>query len=361
MGVALLNNRTGKSRPALDLLKKIWLAIENSPPEKRSMVPAGTKAKILEQMGIATQILDRPDKAVALYTEACRFHPGTHLQLRIAYLDNSQLQATLAGDLEAAQGLVAQQKVVEAIAAFKAIVAVYPDYDRALHDLGELYRKRGEFQLALPLLQHALVMQPLVAEYQNTLGMLYQQLGDHAKAALYYRRALDITPDHTATLCNLGVAYKHLNRLDEAETAYNQAIALNPAMAEAFNNLGNLQRMTGDVQAAQASLEQAIALRPGYGDASRNLQALMQSQQADTANITARETLSEPPATKVKAASKPKAAPETRAAAKATPKANAKPKAKPKAKAKSAAKTKPKGKAKPKAQTKPINLNLKPR
>ena len=275
MGVALLYNRTGKTAAALEVLKKIWQGIENSPPERRNSIPPAVKARVLEQMGLAMQLQGNPDKAIALYSEANHVHASTQLQLRISYLGNPALQAAVQVDMDKAQALVAAQDSTAAIEAYRRVLAVYPTHDRALHELGELFRKRSDFQQAQPLIQQALVMQPMRAEYQNTLGLLFQQRCDYAKATLYFLRALEIDPRNSVAQCNLGVAYKHLNRLNDAALAYHRAIEMNPRMAEAYNNLGNLQRITGDFEAAKASLEQAIAIRPDYLDATRNLESLL--------------------------------------------------------------------------------------
>lgn len=324
MGLAIVCNRTGKNREALEILRKIWTALEASSAEQQATVHESTKAEILAQMGMALQLLGFEDKALPFYAEADRLFPTQEMKLRINGLATKQLNANPVAKLVAkARKLAAQGKVEQAAKAYREALQLNPDNDIAQHGLGDLLRRQGNFAQAMPLIQQAIIMQPAVAEYHNTLGMLFQQKGDFAKALVFHRRALDIEANYAAAHCNLGVALKNLNRPEEAVAEYRKALQISPNMPEAHNNLGNLYRILGKLDEAKASLTQALKLNPDYVDAKRNLQALL---------------------TAGKAAKK-----------KPVPKAKVKAKVKPKLAAKPVAKSKPakiKTKVKPKTKTK---------
>lgn len=325
MGMALVYNRTGKNREALALLRKIWMAIEQSSAGDQPAVNDSTKAEILAQMGLSLQILKQDEKALSLYVEADKLHPGEQLKQRITNLRNKQKTAPpIAQLLVKARALRAADKHELAAKTYQQALKLNPDNDVALHGMGDIFRQKGDLQKAMPLIQQAIIMQPAVAEYQNTLGMLFQQKGEHEKAMIFHRRAFEMEPSYAAAHCNLGVALKNLNRLEEAVAAYRKAISINPKLAEAHNNLGNLLRILGDAEGARASLTQALKLRPGYPDATRNLNALKTMTKANTRQTDApKPALSTKagaaqPATKGKAAGK-SGSPATKTPLKAVP------------------------------------------
>ena len=69
---------------------------------------------------------------------------------------------------------------------------------------------------AIPLLEHALVLQPRDAEMLGNLGYAYMLVGEHARARSRFVAALDLSPTRSATWLNLGQAYAELGRQDAA-------------------------------------------------------------------------------------------------------------------------------------------------
>jgi tetratricopeptide (TPR) repeat protein len=275
MGVAMLLNRSGKHLEALELLRRIWLAIQNAPKKEQEALPAATRAEILAQMALAMQLSGQDDAAITLYGTALKIYKSSQLEQRIASLKDKAKNATPIDKLVTqAQQHANQGRTDQAMTTWREVLKLNPDHDIALHGLGDLFRQRREFQQALPLIQQAIIMQPRMPLYHNTLGMLFQQKGEYDKALIFHRRAIDIDAKYAAAYCNLGVALKNLNRLDDAVAEYRRALAIDPDMPEAHNNLGNLYRMLGRLQQAKASLQHALKLRPGYADAKQNLEAL---------------------------------------------------------------------------------------
>jgi tetratricopeptide (TPR) repeat protein len=275
VGLAMVYNQTGKSREALELLQKVWHAIETADQASQQSIKISTKAEILAQIGLALHQLHYLDQALIVYREANKLVPSEELNIRINHLLNiHQNIQPIDQLLNQAKQFKAENQYEQAFSSYQAALRLNPDNDKVLHELGDLYRQTGDTQSALPLIQQAIIMQPSVAEYQNTLGMLFQQRGEHEKALLFHRRAVAIDDKFAAAYCNVGVALKNLNRLDEAIQAYQKAIEINPKLPEPFNNLGNLQRIQGDIKAAEKNIKQALKLRPVYPDAELNLKAL---------------------------------------------------------------------------------------
>ena len=74
----------------------------------------------------------------------------------------------------------------------------------------------GRPEAAIPLLEHALVLQPRDAEMLGNLGYAYMLVGEHARARSRFVAALDLSPTRSATWLNLGQTYAELGRQDAA-------------------------------------------------------------------------------------------------------------------------------------------------
>ncbi len=74
----------------------------------------------------------------------------------------------------------------------------------------------GRPEAAIPLLEHALVLQPRDAEMLGNLGYAYMLVGDHDRARSRLVAALDLSPTRSATWLNLGQTYAELGRQDAA-------------------------------------------------------------------------------------------------------------------------------------------------
>jgi TPR repeat protein len=98
---------------------------------------------------------------------------------------------------------------------------------------------------ALIAYQHAVKLNPELADAQVNLGRMLHARGRVAEAADHYRRALAHAPNPTASF-NLGVALEDLGYSTDALEAYRNAIALNPSMPDAHYNLAKLYESVGD-------------------------------------------------------------------------------------------------------------------
>lgn len=284
MGMAIVFNQTGESDKALQLLAKIWNAVQAN----KSQVNLVNQAEILHQLGLALQQLERIDDALACYNEAYRLLPSENLKKLVTQLSNRQTNSSpIEQLLQHAKNCELAGQFEEASKSYKAALQFNADNDRALFGLGNILRQQGDLQAALPLIQQAIIMQPDVAEYHNTLGMLFQQRGEVEKAIVFHQRAIKINPQNPPALCNLGVAMKRLNRFEEAIAAYLQVLEINPNMPEVYNNLGNLLRLMGDVSNAKKSFEKALQLRANYLEAQQNLNELLASADFSDNNATA--------------------------------------------------------------------------
>jgi len=196
-------------------------------------------------------------------------------------------------------------RLQQAEAGYRRILAADPGHGDSLHYLGLIAARIGRHDLAADLIGRAIASRPAMPDYHNNLGLslmalgrcaeaeaahrqavrlepglaaahnnlgnALKALGRSAEAETSYRRALDLLPGFAAAHNNLGAALADLDRLDEAERCYRAALRSDPAYPEAHNNLANAARGQGRWQESIAHCRQALALAPDYAEAHYNL------------------------------------------------------------------------------------------
>jgi tetratricopeptide (TPR) repeat protein len=161
--------------------------------------------------------------------------------------------------------------VDEAIAEYRAILALRPKAVDARNNLGFLYARKGEFDRAIAEYEEALRVKPDFAEAHYNLGVACAARGLSERAVVAYQRAIQAQPGHAEAHNNLGALHAAQGRPQEALAEYEQAVRLRPDFAEARNNLGLLYAAQGRPQEALAEYERAVRLRPGDAEIRNNL------------------------------------------------------------------------------------------
>jgi ubiquinone/menaquinone biosynthesis C-methylase UbiE/tetratricopeptide (TPR) repeat protein len=123
----------------------------------------------------------------------------------------------------------------------------------ALHAEGLLEDAIAEYRAALALAPDLVVA-------HNNLGNALGALGRLDDAAASYVRALARAPDHVESHFNLGYVRHLQGRLPEAVACYERVAALRPQLAAVHNNLGNALSDLGHAERALASYRRAFAL-----------------------------------------------------------------------------------------------------
>lgn len=104
----------------------------------------------------------------------------------------------------------------------------------------------------------------------HLLGVIAHKDGNYDRAVKLVGRAIALSPDNPFFLNNLGEALRELNRPREAEKLYRRALALKADFAGAQNNLGNALKAQGRYDEAAASYQEAMRLDPAYTSARLN-------------------------------------------------------------------------------------------
>ncbi|TDR71086.1 sulfotransferase [Paludibacterium purpuratum] len=159
-------------------------------------------------------------------------------------------------------------RCLEAAIAIDGKVAIY------LRNIGELYRRQGQFDRAIRAGRRAVRLAPGDLDAHYNLGLAYTDAGDYPHAIVSYRKALKIDQRHNLSWNNLGSTLEKKGDKTAALAAYEQAIAIDPGHAEAQNNAGALCFEAGRLEEARAHFIAAIAARPDFVEAHYNLSSL---------------------------------------------------------------------------------------
>lgn len=169
---------------------------------------------------------------------------------------------------------------------YQRAIALDPRNADALHLCGVLACQRGRPEQGAGLIARAIAINPAPANFHLNLANALNDLGRPREAAASFRHALAREPNHPLALRNLGAALQASGEAAEAIGLFEKALAVQPGDPETHNNLGNALLGLERREEAVASYERALALRPAYPVALNNmgsaLRALGRLDEAET-------------------------------------------------------------------------------
>jgi len=187
-------------------------------------------------------------------------------------------------------------RLADAERLYRQVLQADSQHADALHFLGVLAHQLGRNELAVDLIQKAIVQNGRVPAYHNNLANALKAQGKSAEAIACYARALAQQPNNVAAHFNLGIALQEQGRLDEAVASYQRALTYKPDYAEAHGNLGNTFQAQGKLEEAVAAYQRALFHRPQYADAHANLgNVLFQQGKLDEAQKSYAQALNHRP------------------------------------------------------------------
>lgn len=165
------------------------------------------------------------------------------------------------------------------------VLSIYPNSERALNNLGNVYSGKKEYEKARRLFEQLLRLQPNDAYAHGNLGVLYEKeespFHDVEKALRHFEAALSLNPDLFETLYNwsrlqqkLGNARRDPAFLNRALDGYLRVLLKNPSHVLAHNNLGLLYLQQNRLEEARREFETALKLDPNCAPALANLEMM---------------------------------------------------------------------------------------
>jgi serine/threonine-protein kinase len=126
--------------------------------------------------------------------------------------------------------------------------------------LAQLAIRTGEADRAIPLLRHALAVQPGNSEALLALAQAWDGAGDPVRAEEAYQRLIALQPGYWAAYNKLGGFYFRLGKFREAASMFRRVTELNADSARGFSNLSGALTAMGDFEAALQAARRSVAL-----------------------------------------------------------------------------------------------------
>jgi tetratricopeptide (TPR) repeat protein len=175
-------------------------------------------------------------------------------------------------------------QLVQAQALCESVIKTQPEHIAAIHVLGTIAYRTGNYLKALDLIGKVIDVYPNNADLHANRGDALQELRQFDAAVASYDRAIALRPAFADAYHARGNALQKLDRQDAAIASYDRAIALNPGLPTLYCSRGNSFVMLKQPDNAVASYDKAIALKPDFAAAynSRGV-ALQELNQLDAA------------------------------------------------------------------------------
>ncbi|HUB26781.1 MAG TPA: tetratricopeptide repeat protein, partial [Tepidisphaeraceae bacterium] len=157
-----------------------------------------------------------------------------------------------------------------AIAAYRKVLEIEPNFIEALNNLGGALKASGQLDGAIECYTRALSLRADFAPLHANLGNALAARGQLDDAAAALRFAVQLDKTFAEAWYNLGNVLRDQGHLADAINAYRTAVSLAPDYIDAHVNLGNVLQTTGDFKDASKAYLRALELRPDHVTAQSN-------------------------------------------------------------------------------------------
>ena len=194
---------------------------------------------------------------------------GAQKTISVGMLDQ-KVPSAAKREFQKASHFADEGNAIEAIAALKRAIAIYPDYLAAHNDLGAQLLERGELDEAANELRAAIKIDPKAFNPELNLGIVLIQQNKFSEALTALDKALSIEPSGPAAHLYAGIASVKLNDTARGEKELNAAYDLGGnTYAVALLHLGKLYMKRGEREMALKSFESYLRESPNAADAAQ--------------------------------------------------------------------------------------------
>ncbi|HXY40168.1 MAG TPA: sulfatase-like hydrolase/transferase [Vicinamibacteria bacterium] len=186
------------------------------------------------------------------------------------------------GRLGRARALARDDKLEEAVAAMRAVVAEDPGIVDAYTSLGGWLLQLGRLDEAVASYRRVLEIDPQNALALPALADAYRAQGRPEAAIEGYRSAVRLAPRQPHVWYQLATLYLELGRRAEAEATFREALKHNPKMGAAYNSLAALAFERGRYDEAERLVRKGLLLEDDLRSSRFNLARVLETR-GDTA------------------------------------------------------------------------------
>ena len=162
----------------------------------------------------------------------------------------------------------------KAVQYFQKTLQLKPDYDLAVHNLAQAYRRMGNDDAALAGFEHYLTLDPKDAFVHYQMGEIWLDRGNAPKAEELFKRALELDPQVAAAKNALGVMALQRGDVAGAERMIREAIATKPNVRLGHFNLALIAEQRGDIRTAEREYLEELKAHPEAYKAAFNMSRL---------------------------------------------------------------------------------------
>ena len=208
-------------------------------------------------------------------------------------------------DMRRATSLHQNGQLDQAEEIYKSVLINDPQQSDAQYLLGIISLNKGNYEVAIQLIDKAIIIDPTKAHYYNdcaqaynalsntenainyykkaitlnkdnieaynNIGNIFREIGEHGQAIIHLKKAIDLDSAFTEGHYNLALTYNKNKDYKNATFYYNKTIEIDPNFFAAYNNLGVIYKNNRDIKTAFQYFKKAISINPKYLDAYLNL------------------------------------------------------------------------------------------
>jgi len=155
---------------------------------------------------------------------------------------------------------------------------------RALNNIGQIYKVKGDYDTALRYWEQSLAIYQELGDRQgegttlNNISQIYQAKGDYNTALRYLEQSLGIVQEigdrqgEGTTLNNIGLIYHSKDDYDTALGYYEKSLGISQEIGDrrgegsTLNNISQIYQARGDYDTALRYLEQSLGIGQEIGD-----------------------------------------------------------------------------------------------
>jgi Flp pilus assembly protein TadD len=182
--------------------------------------------------------------------------------------------ATLDKKREDATAGTASGASAETMKKLEALGYLNPDNPDALHNLGQRYQQKGEYQKAIENYKKAIAMRPTFYNAYNNLATCYGELKMYPEAIDALEKCIKLKPDDYYAMSNLAVIMMNTGKPEDALRFAKQAVDTEPAYVNGRITYGAMLANTGHYDEAEKQFSEALRLEPNNATARSNLERL---------------------------------------------------------------------------------------